>query len=127
MAAKQTQQAKGKAGKPPEKLQWKKAPEQGELKFWEPRAKGDTLSGPILSIGRSQYGPIYKIRDEKKGILSLKNWSYLTNQLQRIEEEDGTGLKAGDHVKVTFTGMGKSANGEFFMFDVEYARTVVPF
>lgn len=118
--------AKGK-GKTAEKLVWKKAPEQGELKMWEPRAKGDSLQGHITSIGKGKYGPIIKVKDEKKGILALKNHSYLVNLFQRVEEEDGAPLVAGDHVKVTFTGKGTSDNGEFFMYDLEYARTQAPF
>lgn len=123
MAAK-TEKSKGKAG---DKPVWKKAPEQGELKMWDPRAKGDTLTGPIASIGKGKYGPIIKVKDEKKGILALKNHSYLVNLFQRIEEEDGAPLVAGDLVKVVYTGKGTSDNGEFYMYDLEYARTQAPF
>lgn len=126
MAAKgQPQQKGGKKEQAP--LKWMKAPDQGELKMWEPKAKGDVLEGPIASVTKGKFGPIIKVKDAKKGILALKNHSFLVNTLLRIEEKDGAPLVAGDHVRVTFTGMRETDNGQAFTYDVEYARTQAPF
>jgi hypothetical protein len=127
MAAKPQTQGKAgsKGGAAP--LKWSKAPDQGELKMWEPKAKGDTLEGPIASITKGKYGNIIKVKDGKKGILALKNHSFLVNTLLRIEEQDGAPLVAGDHVRVIFTGMVDTDNGKAYTYDVEYARTQAPF
>lgn len=126
MAAAKTQQQKGGKKDAPA-VKWKKAPEQGDLKMWDPKAKGDVLEGPIASVTKGKFGPIIKVKDAKKGILALKNHSFLVNTLLRIEEEDGAPLVAGDHVRVTFTGMRETDNGQAYTYDVEYARTQAPF
>lgn len=126
MAAKDQKNQKG-GKKDAAPLKWSKAPDQGELKMWEPKAKGDALEGPIASITKGKYGPIIKVKDAKKGILALKNHSFLVNTLLRIEEQDGSPLVAGDHVRVIFTGMVDTDNGKAYTYDVEYARTQAPF
>jgi hypothetical protein len=108
------------AGRAPK---WEKVA-QGDLPpFWEPRSKGDAVEGPITQIRTGQYGPVYTIKDPKKGLTSFKNHKMLDGILEGIDP----GLKKGDLLRVTYTGTADGANGKYETYEVEFARTAVPF
>ena len=120
----QPQQGKGKpaAGKAAQP-KFRKI-EGGDLPpFWDPTGKGDSVEGPIVGIRQSQFGGTsYTLRDGKRGLITLKEHSYLQNLFAKCEPE----VKKGDQVRVVFTGEQTGANGKFFTYDL-YTEEKVPF
>lgn len=116
-------QSKGAAGNAGRAPKWEKVT-QGDLPpFWEPRAKGDALEGPITQIRPGQYGKVYTVKDSRKGLHSLKNHRMLDGILEGIDPS----LKKGDLLRVTYTGDATGANGKYETYEVEFARVQVPF
>lgn len=118
--AKQSQAKAPDKGRAPK---WEKVV-QGDLPpFWEPKRQGDAIEGPITQIRKGgQYGPVYTIQTAK-GLASLKNHTMLDSILENIAPP----LKKGDLLKVTWTGEATGAGGKYMTYDVEFARTQVPF
>jgi hypothetical protein len=116
-------QSKGPAANAGRAPKWEKVV-QGDLPpFWEPRAKGDSVEGPITQIRPGQYGKVYTLKDARKGLASLKNHRMLDGILEGIDPN----LKKGDLLRVTYTGDATGANGKYETYEVEFARVQVPF
>jgi hypothetical protein len=114
-------EVKAPAGKPPK---WEKV-KQGDLPpFWEPRSVGDSVEGPITQIRPNQFnGKTISIKDAKKGVISLRDHTQLVGLFDQIEPP----VKKGDLVRVTYSGQVDGANGKYFTYELEFARTQVPF